>query len=140
MAEKLDFELVSPEKLVLSDHFEMVVVPGSEGDFGALPHHAPMITTIRPGVIDLYDGGKVAKRIFVAGGFAEVNEVRCTVLAEEAIPLEEITRDFADHRFREANVLVEEADTDHARAAAARALAVAEAMKAALDVGAAKAH
>ena len=134
MVEKVDFELVSPEKLVLSEHFEKVVVPGTEGDFGARPHHAPMITTIRPGVIDLYDQGKIVKRIFVAGGFAEVNEVRCTVLAEEAIPLDEITRDFADHRIREANVLTEEADTDHARAAAARTMAIAEAMRAAVDI------
>ena len=141
MVEKVDFELVSPEKLVLSEPAEMIVIPGSEGDFGALPHHAPMITTIRPGVIDLYDNGKVAKRIFVAGGFAEVNEVRCTVLAEEAIPLGEITRDFADHRIREATVLIEEADTDHARAAAARAMVVAEAMRAAIDIGpASKGH
>lgn len=140
MADKVEFELVSPEKLVLSEEVEMVVVPGVEGDFGALPQHAPMISTIRPGVIDIYEGGKVANRIFVAGGFAEVNEVRCTILAEEAIPLDEITRDFADHRVREAQVQIEEADTDFSRAAAERAMAVAVAMKAAIDVGTGKGH
>ncbi|MCA1908141.1 MAG: ATP synthase F1 subunit epsilon, partial [Magnetospirillum sp.] len=91
MAEKIKFELVSPAKLLVSEAVDMVVVPGSEGDFGALALHAPMITTVRPGVIDVHDGGKVGKRIFVAGGFAEVNEERVTVLAEEAIPVGEIS-------------------------------------------------
>ncbi|HXP97757.1 MAG TPA: F0F1 ATP synthase subunit epsilon, partial [Telmatospirillum sp.] len=68
MAEKVEFELVSPERLLVSEPVEMVVVPGSEGDFGALPHHAPMLTAVRPGVIDVYQDGKVKDRIFVAGG------------------------------------------------------------------------
>ncbi len=58
MAEMLQFELVSPERLVLSQAVEMVVVPGAEGDFGAMPRHAPMISAVRPGVIDVYQGGK----------------------------------------------------------------------------------
>ena len=86
MAETTQFELVSPEKLVLSRAVEMVVVPGSEGYFGVLPRHAPMISTLSAGVIDIYEGGQVVDRIFVAGGFAEVTETRCTVLAEEATP------------------------------------------------------
>lgn len=90
MAETTQFELVSPEKLVLSRAVEMVVVPGSEGYFGVLPRHAPMISTLESGVIDIHEGGSVVDRIFVAGGFAEVTEERCTVLAEEAVPLAEI--------------------------------------------------
>lgn len=90
MAETTKFELVSPERLVLSRDVEMVVVPGSEGYFGVLPRHAPMISTLAPGVIDIYQGGAVVDRIFVAGGFAEVTETRCTVLAEEAVPLAEV--------------------------------------------------
>lgn len=90
MAETTQFELVSPERLVLSQAVEMVVVPGSEGYFGVLPRHAPLISTLSPGVIDIHEGGSVTQRIFVAGGFAEVTGERCTVLAEEAMPLDEI--------------------------------------------------
>lgn len=90
MAETTQFELVSPERLVTSRAVEMVVVPGSEGYFGVLPRHTPMISTLNPGIIDIHEGGAVVERIFVAGGFAEVTEERCTVLAEEAMPLEEL--------------------------------------------------
>lgn len=90
MAETTQFELVSPERLVISRAVEMVVVPGTEGYFGVLPRHAPLISTLDPGVIDIYEGGSVVDRIFVAGGFAEVTEERCTVLAENAVPLSEI--------------------------------------------------
>src|ERR1700756_2184968 len=87
MAEKLQFELVSPEKLLLSEQVGMVVVPGGEGNFGVLPGHALFISTVRPGVIDVYEGNRVSERIFVSGGFAEVTAERCTVLADEAMPL-----------------------------------------------------
>ncbi len=90
MAETTKFELVSPERLVLSRDVEMVVVPGTEGYFGVLPRHAPMISTLAAGVIDIHEGGAVVDRIFVAGGFAEVTETRCTVLAEEATRLSEV--------------------------------------------------
>src|SRR5579883_2435054 len=86
MADKVQFELVSPEKLLLSEAVDMVVVPGSEGNFGVLPGHALFISTVRPGVIDVYDGNEIGERIF-AGGFAEVTPERCTVLADEAMPL-----------------------------------------------------
>src|SRR5690349_9184025 len=87
MAEKVQFELVSPEKLLLSEAVDMVVVPGSEGNFGVLPGHSLFISTVRPGVIDVYDGNQIGERIFVSGGFAEVTPERCTVLADEAVPL-----------------------------------------------------
>ena len=87
MADKVQFELVSPEKLLLSEAVDMVVVPGSEGNFGVLPGHSLLISTVRPGVIDVYDGAEIGERIFVSGGFAEVTPERCTVLADEAMPL-----------------------------------------------------
>jgi F-type H+-transporting ATPase subunit epsilon len=92
MADKVEFELVSPERLLLSEAVDMVVVPGTEGNFGVLPGHAPFISTVRMDVIDVYNGGKVSDRIFVAGGFAEVTPARCTVLAEVAMPLADIDR------------------------------------------------
>ena len=133
MAETTEFELVSPEKLLISQPAEMVVVPGTEGDFGALPRHAPMITGVRPGVIDVYENGKVEKRIFVAGGFAEVNETRITVLAEEAIPLAELTGEVVVARIRAAEAELAAATTDHAKREANRRLAVAQAMHAAIN-------
>ncbi len=96
MADKVQFELVSPERLLVSREVEMVVVPGSEGDFGVLPDHAPMISTVRPGIIEIHEGGAVTERIFVAGGFAEVTGERCTVLADEATPVKDIDRKAAE--------------------------------------------
>jgi len=133
MAEKVEFELVSPERLLVSEPVEMVVVPGSEGDFGALPHHAPMLTAVRPGVIDVYQDGKVKDRIFVAGGFAEVTEVRVTVLAEEAIKVAELDPSDVAARIKMAEQRIEEADGDLARSEAQRGLLIAQAMQAALD-------
>lgn len=92
MADKLQFELVSPEKLLLSEAVEMVVVPGGEGNFGVLPGHSLLISTVRPGVIDVYENNAVNERIFVSGGFAEVTPERCTVLADEAMPLSSLDR------------------------------------------------
>ncbi|HBT41128.1 MAG TPA: ATP synthase F1 subunit epsilon, partial [Rhodospirillaceae bacterium] len=80
MADTIQFDLVSPTKLVASQAVDMVVVPGGEGDLGVLPGHSLLIGTVRPGVIDIHEGGKVTNSIFVAGGFVEVNPDTCTVL------------------------------------------------------------
>ena len=92
MAERVQFELVTPERLLLSEMVEMVVVPGTEGNFGVLPGHAPLISSIRPGTIDVYEGQRVTRRIFVVSGIAEVTPERCTVLADEAMPPDELDR------------------------------------------------
>jgi F-type H+-transporting ATPase subunit epsilon len=89
MAESFQFELVSPERLLMAEPVEQVVVPGSEGQFTVMKGHAPFMTTLRPGVIDIVRGGKTS-RIFVRGGFADANAAGLTVLAEMAIPVEEI--------------------------------------------------
>lgn len=131
MAEKIQFELVSPSKLLVSSAVDMVVVPGTEGDFGALPRHSPVIATVRPGVIDIHDEGKVSSRIFVAGGFAEVNEERITVLAEEAIPVAELTAEQAAERLKAAQEALADARTEADKAAAEKRVAIAVAMQAA---------
>jgi F-type H+-transporting ATPase subunit epsilon len=92
MADRVQFELVTPERLLLSEMVEMVVVPGNEGNFGVLPGHAPLISSIRPGMIDVYEGQTITRRIFVISGIAEVTPERCTVLADEALPPEELDR------------------------------------------------
>ncbi len=101
MAETTEFELVTPEKLVFSERAEMVVVPGSEGLFAAMPRHAPFISTLKPGVLEVYEGGKVKQRIFVAGGFAEVTPERLTVLAERAVPVADINRAAVEQRIKD---------------------------------------
>jgi F-type H+-transporting ATPase subunit epsilon len=133
MADQVQFELVAPERLLLSEPVDMVVVPGSEGDFGVLPGHAPLISTVRPGVIEIYHGKAVKDRIFVAGGFAEVTRERCTVLAEEAIPLVEIDRSAVEAEARTVREDVGLAKDPSEREAAERRLAVAEAKLAALQ-------
>src|SRR5262247_1841629 len=88
----VQFELVTPERLIVSREVEMVVVPGSEGNFGVLPGHAPLISTIRPGTVDIYEGQAITRRIFVVSGIAEVTPDLCTVLADEALRSEELDR------------------------------------------------
>ncbi len=92
MPEQVNFELVTPERMVLSEMVDMVIVPGSEGNFGVLPGHSLLISTLRPGTIDVYRAQAVIHRIFVVVGFAEVTPERCTVLANEAFPAEELDR------------------------------------------------
>src|SRR5262245_16984332 len=92
------FDLVSPERLLMSAEVEQVDVPGSEGDFGVFAGHAPVITTLKPGVVSVRAAGKGEERIFVRGGFAEVTLDRLTVLAEEAVPVAELDAVTLDQR------------------------------------------
>lgn len=101
-------EIVSPERLLLSRAVEMVVIPAQEGDMGVLEGHTPMIVTLRGGTISLYEGDQVVEQLFVAGGFAEVTGERCTVLANEALPVGELTRDDAERRLKEAEAEYEQ--------------------------------
>lgn len=127
MADKVEFELVSPEKLLKSQPVDMVVVPGSEGDFGVLAGHSPMISTVRPGVIDVYEGDRIVDRVFVAGGFAEVTEARCTVLAEEAVALTDLDRAAVEKQIKDLSEDLDDSKSDAERAAAEAKLAVARA-------------
>lgn len=95
-------EIVSPERLLLSRSVEMVVIPAQEGDMGVLEGHTPMMVTLRGGVIVLYENDQVVEQLFVAGGFAEVTQERCTVLANEALPVAELSRDESERRLQEA--------------------------------------
>jgi F-type H+-transporting ATPase subunit epsilon len=86
----VQLEIVSPTRLLLSRSVDMVVVPGYEGDIAAQEKYAPLITLLRGGVISLYEGGSVTDRFFVGGGFAEITEDRCTVLADDAVPVADL--------------------------------------------------
>jgi len=97
---RLHFDLVSPERLLLSEEVVMVTVPGAEGDFGVFAMHAPVMSTIRPGFITVVGGDKSERRIFVRGGFAEVSPSGLTVLAEEAIFAEDLSAADLDQRIK----------------------------------------
>lgn len=102
MAEKVAFELVSPERVLASEEADMVVVPGAEGDFGVLPDHAPLVSLLRPGVIGIFEGDRLERSVFVEGGFAEVNPQGLIVLAEAAEAVEDLQREEAQERLRNA--------------------------------------
>jgi F-type H+-transporting ATPase subunit epsilon len=106
----INLEIVSPEKLLLSRDVDMVVIPASEGDMGVLEGHAPMMVTLRGGLVLLYSGDQVTDSLFVAGGFAEVTPERCTVLAGEAMPVNEIERSEAEKRLRDAEEAMDQVD------------------------------
>ena len=93
MADPFKFELVSPERLLMSAQVEQVVVPGSEGYFTVLKGHAPFMSTMKPGVVEVTHEGEI-QRIFVRGGFADVNGAGLTILAEQAIPMAEVDPDW----------------------------------------------
>ncbi len=122
---KVAFRLVMPERELLATEADMVVVPGSEGDFGVLPGHAPLISTVRAGVLEVFQGNKADKRFLVVGGFAEVTPERCTVLADEALPFESVTAEQLADRERAAEKALAEAGTDAEKTAAAKNVAVA---------------
>jgi F-type H+-transporting ATPase subunit epsilon len=123
---KVSFRLVMPEREVLATEADMVVVPGSEGDFGVLHGHAPLISTVRPGVLEVLQGNKVEQRFIVVGGFAEVTPERCTVLADEAVPFDEVTPEQLAERERSAERDLTDAATDAEKATAEKELAIAK--------------
>lgn len=117
MAGTFKFELVSPERILLSVDAEQVVVPGAEGDFAVLPGHAPVIATLRPGVLNVTAGG-VKKKLFVKSGFADVGPARLTILAQKAYDVEEMTASVVAEELKLAEAELVGAQTDEARTAA----------------------
>ncbi|MBV8591243.1 MAG: ATP synthase F1 subunit epsilon [Acetobacteraceae bacterium] len=105
-----NLEIVSPERLLLSRPVQMMVIPAWEGEMGVLPGHAPAIVMLRGGTVRLYEAGQVTDRLYVAGGFAEITPERCTVLANEAIPVSELSRAEAEERLQQAQAAYDAAD------------------------------
>jgi F-type H+-transporting ATPase subunit epsilon len=114
MAETFKFELVSPERLLFSAEVEQVLVPGAEGDFTMLARHAPLLTALRPGLLEI-GAGNERKRYFVRGGFAEVSPAGLVVLAETAIDLVELDRAVLDEAIKDAEEDVADAKDDSVR-------------------------
>ncbi len=112
MAEALQFDLVSPERLLMSEPVESVTVPGADGYFTVLINHAPFMTTLKPGVVDVHSESGDVQRIYVRGGFADVSSTGLTLLAEEAITLADVDADDLAQTIQ--NVREDIADTDDA--------------------------
>jgi F-type H+-transporting ATPase subunit epsilon len=113
----IQFELVSPECILVSEDASMVVVPGEAGDFGVLADHAPLLSSIRPGVVAVYLPSGEIKKIFVAGGFADVNGKLCSVLVEEAVNVNDLNRAQLDESLKKLNDDLGSAGEDALKAA-----------------------
>jgi len=131
MADKLHFALVSPERELFNGEVDHVVVPGSEGEFGVSPNHAPVMSVIKPGALKVINEG-AERRIFVNGGFADVTPEGLSVLAEEAIDLADIDPTQLEQQLKNAQDDVRDANSDAKRDAAQRALSRIETIRAAM--------
>jgi F-type H+-transporting ATPase subunit epsilon len=121
MADKLHFTLVSPERELMSQDVDQVDIPGTEGWMGIFANHAPLMTTLAPGMVKIRDGSD-EKRIFVRGGFAEISPSGLTVLAEEAMPAEELNAEKIAQAIKDAEEDVADADTDEKKLTAQQSL------------------
>jgi F-type H+-transporting ATPase subunit epsilon len=115
MAEAFKFELVSPARLLLSEEMSQVVVPGSEGDFTMLKGHSPFMTTVRPGVVEATSASGKVTKIFVRGGFADASPTGLTILAEQAIPVEELEAGLIAKELADAEEDLADAKSDEAK-------------------------
>ncbi len=118
MAEAFAFELVSPEKLLVSGEATEVLIPGTEGYFQVLANHAPLMSTIKPGVIEVTMAGGESNKYVIFGGFADVSPAGLTVLAEHAVNVNDLDREDLAKRIKDAQEDVTDAKDDHAKAAA----------------------
>ncbi|MDN2567747.1 F0F1 ATP synthase subunit epsilon [Aquibium sp. A9E412] len=115
MPDSFKFELVSPERLLVSEDVSSVVVPGTEGDMTVMAQHAPTMTSIKPGVVTVNAAGGGAERYVVFGGFADIQPESCTLLAESAMRVDDIDRDDLTRRIQEAREDVSDAGDDDSR-------------------------
>ncbi len=120
MASLFPFELVSPDKVLFSGPAQAVVLPGNEGDFQVLTDHAPVMTSVRPGVVAIDDAQGKHIRIFVRGGFADVSPLGLTLLAETAIPFEDLSAEELGQEIKNAEEDVADAGEDQKRLAQER--------------------
>jgi F-type H+-transporting ATPase subunit epsilon len=109
------FELVAPERLVFAGEVEAVVVPGTEGEFTVLKDHAPLMSMLRPGVLEIDQSATHKTKLFVRGGFAEVSPKGLTILAEQAVALEDLNGAQLDADVKAAEDEIADAPTDEAR-------------------------
>jgi len=123
MAEAFQFELVSPERLLVSEQVEAVVIPGAEGEMTVMANHAPVMTTIKPGVVTVKTAGGKEERYVVFGGFADIVPAGCTLLAESAVAVGDIDRADLARRIQDAKEDAADAKDDQSRSKAEQFLA-----------------
>lgn len=123
MASTFKFELVSPERLLVSEEVQHVVIPGAEGEMTVMAAHAPVMTTVKPGVVTVRDAAGNDERYVVFGGFADILPDACTLLAKSAVAVGDIDRADLTRRIQEAREDVSDARDDHARTKAEQFLA-----------------
>ncbi|MEP4107116.1 MAG: F0F1 ATP synthase subunit epsilon [Nitratireductor sp.] len=123
MAESFKFELVSPERLLVSEDVESVVVPGAEGEMTVMAKHAPVMTTVQPGIVTVKSAAGKADRYVVFGGFADILPEGCTLLAESATHVDDIDREGLARRIQDAREDVSDAKDEEARTRAEAYLA-----------------
>ncbi len=128
-----NFELVSPERVLFSDAVDAVVLPASEGDMTVLPGHAPMMTTLKTGFLIIGNGSGNGTRVLVRGGFADINQNGLTVLAERALPAEELTQEILDKEILQAEMVWDSTTDPAAKHAAESAIAQLREAKEALN-------
>lgn len=128
-----NFELVSPERVLFSDAVDAVVLPASEGDMTVLPGHAPMMTTLKTGFLIIGNGAGAGRRVLVRGGFADINQNGLTVLAERALPAEELTQEILDKEILQAEMVWDSTSDPAAKHAAESAIAQLREAKEALN-------
>jgi len=121
MADKLHFNLVSPERELMSEDVDQVDIPGTEGWIGVLPNHFPLMATLAPGMVKIRSGSD-EKRIFVRGGFAEISPAGLTLLAEEAMPAEELDAEKVAQHIKDAEEDLADAKDDEKKLAAQQSL------------------
>jgi F-type H+-transporting ATPase subunit epsilon len=115
MADSFKFELVSPERLLVSEEVEQVIIPGTEGEMTVMASHAPVMTTIKPGIVTVKPVSGSEQRYAIFGGFADILPDGCTVLAESAVHVDDLNRDDLRRRIEEARHEAEHAEDPEMR-------------------------
>ncbi len=126
MPNLLHLDIVTPKQRVLSEDVDMVVVPGEEGDFGVMAHHSPLVSMIRPGLVEVHHGDQPVRKFFVGGGYANVASNVCTVLAESLIPAEELEKQSIESEIATLKAQLDTTESDVKRTAIERRIMEAE--------------
>lgn len=112
MADSFNFELVSPERLLLSESASEVIIPGADGEMTVMANHAPVMTNVKPGIVEVKSESGTSNRFVVFGGFADILPDGCTVLAESAVHVDDIDREALEKRIQDTREDLQDAKTD----------------------------
>lgn len=122
MADSFNFELVSPERLLLSESASEVIIPGADGEMTVMANHAPLMTNVKPGIVEVKSESGTSNRFVVFGGFADILPDGCTVLAESAVHVDDIDRESLEKRIQDTREDLQDAKTDAEKALIAERL------------------